>query len=256
MDIIDAHVHLPTRETCSDLRSKKERLLQELDENNVSACIAIADSWHESAIGSTDELVKLFPETNDPRVYVVGGISPFVSYREDLAKFREHLDNGRIVGIKLYTGHEHFYLDDERLTEVYEMAQEYDVPVLFHSGWDDPQYGDVDRAAEIVGKYPALKLICCHCWYPDINKCMQLTHSPNMFFDLSSVADDAAVFNRISDDVKKLIETIPDRVIFGSDSFGCSMAEHIRSVNELGLAPDTLQKVMAGNAKRVYRLKG
>lgn len=66
-----------------------------------------------------------------------------------------------VIGIKLFTGHETFYLTDEKLKIVYELAIQYNVPVLFHSGWDNFKYADVSLAAEVAKSYPNL---CCNQW--------------------------------------------------------------------------------------------
>lgn len=47
-----------------------------------------------------------------------------------LEKLKDYLDKKLVVGIKLFTGHEEFYLTDERLKEVYELVIQYNVPVL------------------------------------------------------------------------------------------------------------------------------
>ena len=252
--MIDAHVHLPVGDGFRSWQEKKAALLTAMDQNHADHCIVIADSYPESEISSTDDLVSLFPKQADSRVSVVGGISPLVAFREGLSKIRQYLDRQQIVGIKLFPGHEPFYLTDARLTEVYQTAMQYQVPVLFHSGWENAGYGDAAVAAEILRAYPALRLVCCHCWYPDIRKCMQMIDFPNLFFDLSSVADDADTAAAIAEDVIALIQHAPDRVLFGSDSFGCSMAAHIRFVRSLNLSPETEQNVFANNAKRLYRL--
>lgn len=146
--IIDAHVHLPIGKDCSILCRKREKLLHELDRNHIDKCIVISDSCMKSDIGNLDECVELFRESVN--VNVVGGISPYLEFQTQLRKIKDYLDKNLIVGIKLYTGHEAFYLSDERLKEVYELAQQYDVPVLFHSGWDNYQYSDVNVVAERV----------------------------------------------------------------------------------------------------------
>lgn len=146
--IIDAHVHLPIGKDCSILCRKHEKLLHELDRNHIDKCIVISDSCMKSDIGNLDECVELFRESVN--VNVVGGISPYLEFQTQLRKIKDYLDKNLIVGIKLYTGHEAFYLSDERLKEVYELAQQYDVPVLFHSGWDNYQYSDVNVVAERV----------------------------------------------------------------------------------------------------------
>jgi len=137
---------------------------------------------------------------------------------------------------------------------VYELAMKHNVPVLFHSGWDNVKYGDVNVAEEVIKEYPHLQFVCCHCWYPEISKCMGLIKYPNIAFDLSSVADNESVLDKISEEVKALAEQVPDRVMFGSDSFGCSMEGHIKFVTDLGLVPDIEQKVLADNAIRIYGL--
>lgn len=118
----------------------------------------ISDSCMESVIGTMDECVELFRETIN--IYIVGGISPFFEFKTQLVKLKDYLDKKMLVGIKLFTGHEAFYLTDERLKEVYELAIQYNVPVLFHTGWDNAQYSDALLVAEVTKKYPKLKLVC------------------------------------------------------------------------------------------------
>jgi len=108
MMIIDAHVHLPVEEASDSLQQKKDKLFQEMKKNQVDKCIVISDSSFESTIGSMDDCVKLFKDTQS--VYVVGGISPFVAFKMQLEKLKEYLVRKLVVGIKLFTGHEEFYL--------------------------------------------------------------------------------------------------------------------------------------------------
>ncbi|MBO4836677.1 MAG: amidohydrolase [Clostridia bacterium] len=253
--IIDAHVHLPTGDAFRSLRAKKEGLLREMERSHVDKCVVIADSWPESEIGSTEECVSLFSEGRSDNVYVVGGISPLAAFSEQFQKICRYLEQKRLVGIKLYTGHEPFYLTDERLDKVYLLAVRHQVPVLFHSGWDNSRYGDTDAAGAVAERYPDLKLVCCHCWYPAIHKCRGMIRFPNMFFDLSSVADDPAVMGSVCAEVRDLILSVPDRVVFGSDAFGCSMSRHIAFIKELRLPQEIERKVFARNAAVLYGLK-
>lgn len=251
--IIDAHVHLPIGQDCSILCKKREKLLQELIRNQIDRCIVISDSCMESEIGNLNECVELFRE--DVNVKVVGGISPYFEFQTQLRKIKDYLDKNWIVGIKLYTGHEAFYLSDERLKGVYELAQHYDVPVLFHSGWDNCQYSDVNVVAEVAKQYPNLKLVCCHCFFPRIDKCHFLVKYPNVYFDISSIADNKAILNDIEKKIKSLIKIVPERVLFGSDYSGCNQEEHIQFVKNLKLNKKLTKAIFEENAKRIFRLK-
>lgn len=61
-----------------------------------------------------------------------------------------------------------------KLIDVYELAIQYNVPVHFHSGWENSQYSDVGLVAAVAKRYPSLKLVVCHCFYPELEKCMAL----------------------------------------------------------------------------------
>lgn len=251
--IIDAHVHLPIGKDCSILCRKREKLLQELERNHIDRCIVISDSCMESDIGNLNECVELFRESIN--VNVVGGISPYFNFQTQLRQMRDYLDQNLIVGIKLYTGHEAFYLSDKRLKDVYELAQQYDVPILFHSGWDNCQYSDVNVVAKVARQYPNLKLVCCHCFFPRIDKCHLLAKYPNVYFDISSIADNMAILSDIEEKIKKLIEVVPKRVLFGSDYSGCSQEAHIQFVKKLRLNKMLTESIFAENAKYVFKLK-
>lgn len=250
--IIDAHVHLPVGDGMDSLQAQKRRLLDELRRNGADQCIVIADSELESVIGTNEECISLFSRKDPVRVVV--GISPLIDYEAQLAKAGKWLVQGSVVGLKLFTGHEGFYLNDPRLERVYGLAMRHDVPVLFHSGWDNAQFGDAALTAEVARRYPALKLVCCHCWYPQIGRCREVIALPNVYFDISSVADDPAMWPEISQAVRELIDTAPGRVVFGSDYSGCSMGAHVRFVRLLGLPQEKEESVLAGNAMRLYRL--
>ena len=165
---------------------------------------------------------------------------------------QKYLERKQVVGIKLFTGHEAFYLTDERLETTYETAIRFDVPVLFHSGWENSQYSDVLKVLEIASKYPRLKLVCCHCFYPQIEKCKMLLDYSNVFFDLSSIADDADVWENMQEQCKELIELAPTRVLFGSDYACCSQQEHIKFMKGVELDKQLEENLFYKNAQRLY----
>lgn len=188
-------------------------------------------------------------------VYVVGGISPFFDYQTQLVKLEDYLEKKMIIGIKLFTGHEMFYLTDNRISEVYDLAIRYDVPVLFHSGWDNSRYSAASVVAKVAEEYPELKLVCCHCFYPNICDCQELIQYSNAYFDISSIADDLTILGEVESEIKKLIHMIPTRVLFVSDYLGCNQMHHIELVRSLGLDKRTEELVFEKNATRLYSLK-
>ena len=225
-----------------------------MKKNSVDRCIVIADSWPVSDIGSTEECMSMFPSGNEDGVYVIGGISPLKDFDRQLEVIRKGIEDKALVGIKLYTGHEDFSITDERLDAVYDLAVKTKTPVLFHSGWDNRQYSDTEVAAEVAEKYPELRLICCHCWYPLIIQIQYMYKYRNMFFDMSSIADDPKRNGDLSGLAKQMICAALDRFIYGSDAFSCGMEQHLSFFKGMDLPENVSRKFFAENAMRIYKL--
>lgn len=249
--IIDAHIHLPSGEP--DLESKKRRLLSDMRANGVDMGIVISDSEPESSIGSMDDCAKLFSDC--PNVFATAGISPYINFTEQLGKLRNYLAHGLFIGIKLYCGHEPIYIDDGALNPIFGLAAEFDVPVLFHSGWDNAQYAAPERVKTAANENPEVRLVCCHCFYPELAECFETLKScPNVYFDLSSVADDTEKYPSVSAALEHYIPEMPERFLFGSDYGCCDQAAHIKFFMNLNIPDEYRQLLFSLNAKRIYNI--
>ncbi|MDE6032090.1 MAG: amidohydrolase, partial [Oscillospiraceae bacterium] len=121
MKIIDAHMHLPVN--YPDLSAKKAGLLREMEKNGVGGAVVISDSELTSDIGSMQECMDLLSDAAN--IWVVGGISPLIGFREQLAALESGLSGGRLVGIKIYCGHAPIFLDSGELAPVFALAEKY-----------------------------------------------------------------------------------------------------------------------------------
>lgn len=245
-------MHLPSEEP--DLESKKRRLLSDMKANGVDIGIVISDSELESTIGSMDDCAELFSDC--PNVLAVAGISPHINYNEQLEKLRNYLTRGLFVGIKLYCGHEPIYIDNGALKPVFRLAAEFNVPVLFHSGWDNAQYAAPERVKAAAVENPEVRFVCCHCYYPKLAECFETLKScPNVYFDLSSVADDPERFQSIAAVLERYIPEMPERFIFGSDYGCCDQKTHIAFLESLNIPDEYRQLIFSLNAKYVYNIR-
>lgn len=249
--IIDSHLHLPV--DFPDFLSKGNALINELRRNGVDKGIVIADSELESVIGSVRDCAELFKGSG--MIKVVAGISPFISFNSQLTLCRKLLESGDIIGLKLYTGHESFFCTDEVLTPVYDLAAEFKVPVLFHTGWDNAQYAAPAKMKELSQRRPQNIFVYCHCFYPDLQQCFDTLGScENVYFDTSSVADDAEIYPQIKNTLATAIAVMPERIIFGSDFGSCSQKTHLEFAESLNITPQQRELFMCGNALRVYNI--
>ena len=115
-NIIDSHLHLPVFSNLKSLEDKKAQLLADLKMNGIMAAIVIADSESPSVIGTNEECVCLFGDCHN--IFIMLGISPLLDYIENLAKAEWYLKMKKAVGIKVFPGHEHFYINDPKLEDV------------------------------------------------------------------------------------------------------------------------------------------
>lgn len=251
MEIIDSHMHLPY--SVKGMENKKVQLLEQMRNNGISYGIVISDSSIKSEIGTLIQCVELFE--NEPNIFIVGGISPLIAYENQLKILEKYLITHRIIGIKLYCGHEAFYLNDMRLDSLYKLAGRFNVPVLFHSGWDNNKFSAPEVVLDIVEKYLNIKFVCCHLYYPEVIKCLEvLKDCDNVYFDLSSLADNILVTKTFDRDLTAWIQKMPERFLFGSDYEGCNPMEHIQFIKNLKISDMEMEKVFYLNSKKIYKL--
>jgi len=253
MMIFDAHLHLPCYEELHTFSSKKQRLLADLKSVNAVGGIVIADSDKTSAIGTTEECVDLFADCKN--IFVVAGISPLIDYDNRLNVLAQLLSERKIVGLKLYPGHEPYFMDDERLSRTFSLCMEFDVPLLVHTGWENPQYNHPRYFASIAERNPNMSIIICHLWWPDIDTCFEATAAyQNIYYDISSLAHEKGILDKTASSLQRIAQAYPQRIILGSDYGMCSTKDHIDLVLSLDISQEERQLILANNALNVYKL--
>jgi len=228
--------------------------LDDLSKVNVVAAIVISDSELSSVIGTPQECVDLFK--NDKNIFVIGGISPLIDYKARLSQLEELLFNQLIVGLKLYPGHETFYMDDSRLDRVFQLCIKYDVPLAVHTGWDNAQYNHPKFFAKIAEDYPDLRIVICHLYWPNIDFCYEMTSTyPNIYYDISSLAYETECLEKTRVSLNRIAKRNVERIVFGSDYGACKIKDHIDLVESLDLEKCKKQLIYHDNAVNLYKLK-
>lgn len=88
--ILDALMHLTTQGICLP----EKILLKEMQKNGIDEVIVISDSVITSEIQSLKDCLELF--SDNCNVHVVGGISPFFNYKEQLKLLDTALSEKRL----------------------------------------------------------------------------------------------------------------------------------------------------------------
>ncbi len=263
--IIDSHVHISLyNDNAKSLPDAFGLFLQEIERNEIGAAIIIPDNIKGSEnIADLEKAIELIGERKN--LFLLG--SPQIIQRGsgELEKYKKLLEEGKIKGIKFFPGHDPYYPTDERCLPYYELCEKLDVPVLFHTGensgdsecakWNDPKY-----IVEIAQKYPKLKVIITHYYWPKMDYCYEITKDvPNIYFETAAMADAEVIeksggIEKVREILQKTIADRPDKVIFGTDWPMCKIDDHIKLVKSLGLGVELENKVFSENSINIYKL--
>jgi predicted TIM-barrel fold metal-dependent hydrolase len=263
--IIDCHVHL---------NNYHENIEVSLDEALGKLQQAMAEAGVVYALVLTSYLVNVHrPSTaavvqaveRHANLGVVAGIS-YLRYKErDLRELADFLKDGLVRGLKLYPGYEPFYPHDRRLQLVYDLAEEFNVPVMIHCGDTYTPRGRLKYAHplevdEVAVDHPNVKLVICHLGNPWLVDCMEVVYkNPNVYADFSGLILGEftdAFEDYMEEQVREVILYAgePDRFLYGSDWPICSMQSYVRFARQLHMTPAQRRAIMYENARSLFRL--
>jgi len=266
--IIDSHVHISIYQgSAKSLEESRDILLGEMKKYGVDYAIVIPDNVeHLSDIADLEKAIEL---TKGHKEFFLLG-SPQIIQRgsSEVQKYTELLEKGVIKGIKFFPGHDPYNPTDERCLPYYDLLQKLDCPSIFHTGdiSSDPNikdplfYNDPKYIVEIANKYPKLKVIITHYFWPRIEYCYEITkNSPNIYFELAGTADPEVLeksggVEKMRNILEKTIQDRPDKIIFGTDWPMCDIKRQIKLVESLKISKETKERIFSKNAVEVYKL--
>jgi len=263
--IIDCHVHLNRYED-EDPPTLEERyhlLRSEMDANGVDFAVVLSSYKVNAERPSVSEILKVVG--GDPHIGVVAGVS-YERYRaHDLAELRELLEAGILRGLKLYPGYEPFYVSDARMRVIYELAGEFSVPVMIHTGDTfDPRgklkYAHPLEVDEVAVDFRDVTFVICHIGNPWITDAMEVIYkNDNVVGDISgfTLKHFEERFERyMLRQVEEVIAFAGDRskLLYGTDWPICGMRSYLAFVEKLNLSENEREQILWRNSARVFGL--
>ena len=263
--VIDCHVHLNRYDESEPARLEDRCVLlrEEMDRHGVDYAIVLSSYKVNERRPSTDEILDAVE--NEPRIGVVDGVS-YLNYRAaDLAHLRALLREKRILGLKLYPGYEPFYVHDPRMRVIHELAGEFGVPVMIHTGDTYDRMGKIKYAHpievdEVAVDYPGVTFVICHVGNPWVTDAMEVIYkNDNVVADISgfTLRHFEARFERFMlDQVREIVAYAGDwhSILYGTDWPICAMGSYLRFVDKLELNADEKEWILWQNAARVFHL--
>lgn len=212
----------------------------------------------------------------------MGSLDVMNNFTQGLAELTKLCEEQKIVGIKLYPGYQRFDPSDPAIFPIYELAQQYNLPVMFHGG---ELYGCC-RSEERQGEnlkcgatlcplfqlqhlshpmamrgafeaFPKVKFIVSHLANPYFDELRRvMIDFKNVFTDISGQfvsggKEDTKEYRlEILDEIRKFLD-LPDgerRVMFGTDYPIQSYEDSLDLVKRLKLSAITERRLLFKNA--------
>lgn len=257
MQIIDTHTHIFDEEICRDYFTKAKR--------KVGKAIVIHFSTLEEGGRfrdfSLDELLEFVARKEN--LFVVGSVNMDEDVQSQLRRLAGLMREGRIFGIKLYPGYQHFYPSDDMVFPVAELCEKYDKPLIFHSGdvYDSKKravlkYSHPIHIDGLATKYPMCKIVVAHFGFPyHLETANVVSKNKNVYTEISGTIDRPdtpgeaeSLFGQYVADLNRAFAYFPDaksKTMFGTDYCGektplnqvepyIHLVEKIWSKNECG----------------------
>ena len=127
------------------------------------------------------------------RLVAFAGIDPTDADADDqLCRLRQ--EHG-FAGLTLSCACQGFHPCDTRLTRIYELAQNLNMPIYFLQGMTLPQNAPLEYAQpqyldEVARNFPSLKIVISHLGHPWVEQTIALlAKHPNVFTDVAGLAD-------------------------------------------------------------------
>lgn len=263
--LIDCHVHLNRYgdDQPADLNARYEHLRNQMEAHGVDYALVLSSYIGNAERPDVHEILDTV--AGDPRIGVVAAVS-YLNYRAaDLAELRALLSAGLLRGLKLYPGYEPFYVHDPRMRVVYELAAEFDVPVMIHTGDTyDPKgkvkYSHPIEVDEVAVDFRDVTFVICHLGNPWITDAMEVIYkNPNVVGDISgfTLGHFEERFEQFMlQQVREVIAFAgdPSKLLYGTDWPICDMGSYQRFVRNLNLSPDETEQILWRNTARLFRI--
>ncbi len=235
-----------------------EDIIKTMDETGVETILAtdlLAWSYRRQerfALDMTEVIAEM--TTKYPgRVYGLADYDPF-RIRESLDKLDADVKERNYKGVYIHIYGYDIPLDHRKMYPVYAKCEEIGLPVSMQTGHvleAMPSEGArpiyLDR---IASDFPDLVLIGTHTGYPWVDEMIAVTTKwPNVYLRVSAWLPQY-FHPSLTNFMKSRVAS--EKVLFGSN--GLSWQRYIEQMSDMGLRDDSLEKILYGNAKRVFKL--
>ena len=200
-------------------------------------------------VNSINNFIAETVANSDGRLTGLGTLHPdSADQRADV----QHLVDLGLKGVKLHPDIQQFKIDDYRCLKIYELCEEYGLPILMHTGDKRYDYSNTNRLIPILETYTELTIIGAHMggWSLWDEASQELKDIPNLYVDCSST-----MYWVPLDKTAEIIRRYgAEKVLFGTDYPMWDPRTELDMFFKLGLSDEEMKLILSENVKKVYDL--
>ncbi len=264
--IIDCHTHLDdVTQTGKSAEQRLKNLLTDMRRNKIDHSFILADVPEHPKEHMLSHTAMLDLIEGHKNLHLVGKVPlPVAGNKKYLKQLREHVEMKKIIGIKLYPGYEPFFPYDKRYLKVYALCENYEIPLMLHSGdvmgKGHLKYARPIHVDDLATRYPGMKIVICHMGNP-----WQLDTAAVTFKNENVYTDTSGLFYKRIDHLmlkfleRKIEEFIHwngkgEKLLFGTDWPITHVADMIKLVKSLDVSAKDKRLIFSGNAKKLFKI--
>lgn len=213
-------------------------------------------SEHGKPLVSNDEIKQLIDAAPEK---FIGFASVDPNNENAFQELKRSFEELSLSGLALYPARNHLNPNDSKMNLLYDLCEEYNKPIIFHSGlsWEPhtlAKYGAPLEFEELAEKRPNLRICLTQFGWPWIKEtAMLLVKYKNVFASLGSLYFDNAQEFFTQCFTKDIPITWIDRslrhqVLFGSANPRFEQIRMAEAIKHLGLRESTIELIQHWNA--------
>ncbi len=237
---------------------KAEDIIKAMDEAGVETVLAtdlLAWSYRRQTRFALDmtEMITEMTRAYPGRIFGLADYDPF-RIRESLAKLEADIKERQYKGVYIHIYGYDIPLDHRKMYPLYAKCEEMGIPVSMQTGHVleamPSEHGRPMYLDRIATDFPDLVLIGTHTGYPWVDELISCASKWHHVY-LSFSAWLPRYFQpSLVNFMKSRVGA--EKVMFGSN--GLPWKRYLEQLPELGLRDDALEKILYGNAKRIFKL--
>ena len=197
IDRIDCHTHIVNEEIRREYFSRTE-------------AVALVMQFPERIMENPDCIATV---KRDDRLFLCPAVDLKVPILPQLAALEPHLEEDKVVGLKIYLSYQQGKANDDKLLPAYEFAARHRLSVTFHTGLcslvlpsdQDLEGSSAPYIALAAEQFPQVNFILAHMDDPHFLRCAEIVAShDNLFTDVSGAYETGT---KEGENVEEAIET-------------------------------------------------